>query len=395
VTDPFQYRWVDADNHYYETDDAFTRHIEPKYKDRAIHVRRDEAGVGQLWFGDTPTKHFTKPPSEALALPGSASGAFEGKASNAEMYSKEVVGHVPEFEYREPRLEVMDTFNLEAAILFPTMGLTVDHEMRVDPGACVANFRAFNSWLGEHWGFAHENRLFAAALLSLVDVEAAVAEVDRVLAMGARVFHVTPGPVLGHSLGEPLFDPVWARIAEAGGLLSFHVCNAGYLRFQGPAWGIPGDLGNWGGTAFSRFLVYRDRPISDSIAALILQNVFGRHPGLRVLSAENGAHWVPWTLGHMDRMHNAVGSYETFGDPSPDVKPSDVFREHVYVAPWSQEDIPELIDLIGPDHVLFGSDFPHPEGLTAPKEIMSAISSLPDDIAQKVLRDNCRSLLHI
>ena len=388
------YRWVDADNHYYETDDAFTRFIEPRFAERAIHVRPDTDGVGRLWFGDRPTKHFTKPPSEALALPGSASGAFEGASSNAQMYAANgPVGHVAEFEEREPRLRVMDAFNLEAAILFPTVGLTVEHEMRSDPEAYVANFRAFNDWISDQWGFGHARRLYPAALLPLVDVAEATREVDRILDLGGRIFHATVGPVNGHSLGEPMFDPIWARIAEAGGVLSFHICNAGYFEMLAPAWGLPEGRGNWGGTAFSRFMCFRDRPISDTIAALILQNVFGRHPGLRVLSAENSAHWVPWTLGHMDRCHNTVGGYETFGGPQPDIRPSEIFREHVYVAPWSQEDIPALIGLLGEDRVMFGSDFPHPEGLTAPKEITSAVSSLSDDVARKVLRDNCRSLI--
>lgn len=76
-----------------------------------------------------------------------------------------------------------------------------------------------------------------------------------------------------------------------------------------------------------------------------------------------------------------------------DGRPSEIFREHVYVAPYHEENIPALVDLIGADRVLLGSDFPHPEGLAHPRDFAAGLSDLPTEDVRRIMRDNGRELV--
>jgi predicted TIM-barrel fold metal-dependent hydrolase len=94
-------------------------------------------------------------------------------------------------------------------------------------------------------------------------------------------------------------------------------------------------------------------------------------------------------------MDKAAGSVlpESWLFGAPPDKPSAVFREHVYVVPFHEEDVRGLIGTIGLDRVLFGSDWPHPEGLAEPAEFVDALIGESDDAVRKVMRDNLRTLL--
>ena len=109
----------------------------------------------------------------------------------------------------------MDRQGLEAAWLFPTLGVGMEQSLLHDPEAVIAAFRAFNRWLDDDWGFAYKGRLFAAPYLTLVDLDAAIAELDWALARGARIICVRTAPVtVANQTISPFleqFDTFWAR----------------------------------------------------------------------------------------------------------------------------------------------------------------------------------------
>jgi predicted TIM-barrel fold metal-dependent hydrolase len=135
-----------------------------------------------------------------------------------------------------------------------------------------------------------------------------------------------------------------------------------------------------------------DRPLMDTLSSLIFHNLFGRFPNINVLSVENGSIWVPYLLKVMDKM-KGMGR----GGPWPGGylkgRPSEVFKEHVFVAPYHEEDVSGLIDLIGAEHVLFGSDFPHAEGLADPIDFVQAIEGRSDEEIRLVMRENARRVI--
>src|SRR5262249_26460873 len=157
----------------------------------------------------------------------------------------------PEYRDRDARLALMDQQGMEAAIFLPTLGVGAEQALLHDPEALVAAFRAFNPWLLEDWGFAHEERIFAAPLFTLVDPDAAVAELEWALDRDARFVLLLPGPVItpagGRSPSDPALDPFWSRIDEAGVTVVVHggdSWDSTYLtnwRDAAPADGFPSD----------------------------------------------------------------------------------------------------------------------------------------------------------
>jgi predicted TIM-barrel fold metal-dependent hydrolase len=130
----------------------------------------------------------------------------------------------------------------------------------------------------------------------------------------------------------------------------------------------------------------------DMIAALIFHNLFGRFPNVNVLSVENGSLCVPYLLKQMDKMRG-MGRNGPWLGGRLDKRPSEIFKEHVFVSPYHEENIPALAELIGSDRVVFGSDFPHPEGVQSPAEYVEGLAGLDDSAVRAILFENSNQLL--
>jgi len=384
---------VDADNHYYEPDDAFTRHLEPEFAGRSYHIRRGPDGVGRPFFGDEPAYYLSRTPVDVMGRPGAWVHDKEGRYNALPEDDLLRPGEIPHFARREARLQWMDDSGVKAAVMWPSLGLTVEMQMRDDPAACIANLRSFNRWLDEDWGFDHEHRIFAVPWLTLIDLDAAVKELDDVLARGARVVAVLFAPVNGRSIGDPYFDPFWARLAEAGVPIAFHGAEAGYNELLSVHWGEKPRPPSPEQSPFQRACFFGERPIMDTLAALVLHNVFGRHPTLQAMSVENGSAWVPYLLRVMDKGVRGGAFGEWLGGRFDD-SPTDIFRAHVSVAPFDDDDIRGLVDLIGADRVLLGSDYPHPEGYPDPATFLDG-HDLTDSERRLIAHDNSARLLRL
>lgn len=386
------FKLFDADSHYYEPRDAFTRYMEPAFRDKAVHVRRDDDGNDRIFVGDRPFS-FLSPLYDKVAPPGSLRDMLR---SLSRLGSISDTGRdqpmQPEYVNRDARLSAMDAEGVESSIMLPSLGVCVEHIMKGDIEQTYANLRAFNRWLDVDWGFNHEDRIFAVPLLSLLDVDLAVAELEYVLAHGARIIHLRPGPVAGKSIADPCFDPFWARVQEARIPVAFHISESGYNELYSVAWGEDPNPTSHQQSAFQWTFFYGDRPIMETIGALILHNLFGRFPGVHVLSVENGSLWVPYLLKAMNKM-KGMGRNGPWLGGMVEGRPSEIFREHVYVAPYHEENIPALVELIGADRVVLGSDFPHPEGLAHPRDFAAGLSDLSDEDVRRIMRDNGRQLV--
>jgi len=382
---------IDVDNHYYEPDDAWTRHLDPAFADRSLHVVRGPDGVGRPHYGTEPMYSLPGTPADVIGRPGVFLHDKDGRY--APLAERDLVhpGEIPHFARREARLEWMDGEGVATAVMWPSMGLTVEVQLRDDPEACVANLRAFNRWLDEEWGFDHAQRILAVPWLTLVDLDSAISELDHVLAHGARALSLLFSPVNGHSLADPCFDPFWARVAEAGVPVGFHGAESGYNQMLSVLWGErPRPAANQQ-SAFQRAVFFGERPIMDTLASLVLHNLFGRFPSLQVMSIENGSAWVPYLLRVMDKGARSGQYGEWLGGPIDDV-PSAIFRRHVSVAPLDDDDIRGLIDAIGADRVLLGSDYPHPEGHPMPSKFLDGVD-LTDEERRLIAHDNAARLL--
>jgi len=384
-------RLFDADNHYYEPRDCYTRHIEPRYRDRAIHVVPGPDGREKIMVGDKPFTFLAHHSFDRTAKPGALremlrNMSHEGVREDASQDMK------PEYVNRDARLALMDRQGVEAALLFPTLGVCVEQFMKDDPEQMYANVRSFNTWLDEDWGFAHEDRIFAVPLLDLLDLDLAVQELERVLHRGARAIAIRPGPAFGRSPADPFFDPFWARVNEARVLVCFHIAESGYNEMMSVHWGEDANPASHFQSAFQWTNFYGDRPIMDTVSALILHNLFGRFPNVNIASVENGSLWVGYLMKVMDKM-KGMGRNGPWIGGYVKGRPSAILKRRVFVSPYHEEDIVGLAEQLGPTQVLLGSDYPHPEGLAEPRQFLETIDTLPEADQRRIARDNLRTLL--
>jgi predicted TIM-barrel fold metal-dependent hydrolase len=381
---------IDVDQHYYETRDAFVRHMESRYRDRAVEVvrlgEREEIRIAGRRHEYAPTFEVVAPPGSILSLIEGADG--RGSASPLLEPLR------PEYQNREARLAALDRMGVQSAVLLPTLGVTIEHPLRHDAEGTFANLRAFNRWLDEEWGFARDERLVAVPMLSLVDIDLAVEELERVLALGARMVHLLAGPVAGRSPADPVFDPFWIRVAEAGVPVAYHGADSGYTELLGTIWGETPNVRVHHMSAWQNAFCFIDAPIMHTLGALIFGNLFGRFPGLRVVSIEHGAGWVPYLLDRLDKSQKRVTRHAPWIGGNPADRARDIFRSHVTVSPYPEDDLETLVELIGPGAIAFGSDWPHPEGLADP---LSFADRLPSHLSagdrRRVMHDNAAKLL--
>jgi predicted TIM-barrel fold metal-dependent hydrolase len=397
------FRPFDADNHYYEAQDAFTRHIDPSMRKRCMQWAEVD-GKRRLLVGGKINRFIPNPTFDPIAKPGSLEEYFRGKNEGG-LDMKTMFGDLeplaehPGYTDRDARVRLLDEQGMDGALLFPTLAVGMQEALKRDVPALHAAFRAFNDWLDDDWGFDRgDGRLYAAPLITLADPEQAAAEVDRVLAKGARILVTIPGPVPAGdgyvSPGHPKLDPVWARIADAGVPMAFHAGLSGVNEY-GKVWRTSDPGSGGGGGGFSAFqhavfpmVAFADRSISDTFAALICHGVFERFPSLRVASIENGAMWVPDLLRNLQagagKMPFAFKQH-----------PVDQLREHVWVAPFYEDDMAMLKDALGIERLLFGSDFPHTEGLPDPTLFVKDIPTFDEAETKAIMRDNVLDLIGV
>jgi predicted TIM-barrel fold metal-dependent hydrolase len=211
-----------------------------------------------------------------------------------------------------------------------------------------------------------------------------------VLERGAKAILVRPAPVPGfrgtRSFGLPEFDPFWARVEESGVLVGMHSSDSGYSRYVNDWTGKDAEMLPFQPQAFAMLKAWR--PVEDAVSALICHGALSRFPGLKVAVVENGASWVGPLLRSMADLYKKMP--QEFLE-----NPVEVFRRNIYISPFWEEDLGELAELIGEDHVLFGSDYPHPEGLADPASYADELAHLPEELVRKIMGGNLARLMGI
>jgi predicted TIM-barrel fold metal-dependent hydrolase len=389
----------DSDQHAVELRDQLPHYMEPAFRERGWRLVKAEDGRAALAVGDEVSRlSFDEQP-----VPGSfRENILRSRAGEDLDPFQGTVGPVlPEFVDRDRRLEFMDQQGIEGTLIFPGAALEGHWLVEEDDTAQLyANLRAVNRLSAERWGWCYRNRIFAGALMSLQDLDLALEELDRLMVDGCKLVNLIPGPVQGRSPADPCFDPFWARINESRMLVSLHTAPASHTAYRKMLDGFwepmspPSiDRGLCDTTsAFMGFQMFNERPIMDTVAALILHNLFGRFPDVRVISVENGAFWVTYAVKLMNKNYaiNQNG-YWLGGKPE---RPSSVFRKHISVTPFHEDDVRQLVGVVGADAVTFGSDYPHAEGLASPvREFLEDLNITEPESVEKVMRTNLKSLL--
>ena len=225
-------------------------------------------------------------------------------------------------------------------------------------------------------------------MLSLRDLDRAVVELDRVLDAGARFIVLPRGPGLRPLARRPLLRPVLVpdQRGQGHGLPTTSPSSTTRANvashwgwelvppFQFSAW-------QWQNT-------YGERPITDTLSALIFDNLFGRFPNINVLVSEFGAEWVPHFIRHMDKSRGMGRNGPWLGGQLTE-RPSTIFKQHVRVVPYPEDDTVGLIERLDRrGRCLMGSDWPHAEGLREPADFYDKVEGLDETVKRAFLRDN-------
>lgn len=374
----------DADNHYYEAPDAFTRHIEPEFAKRGMQWAEVDGRV-RLMVDGKVNRFIPNPLFDPVARPGCLDDYFRGKSSADDIRAAfgELEPISPAYREPGPRLELMDAQGVEGCFMFPTLGVGMEEAVKHDVDLAHAVFRAFNRWADDDWGLDVDGRILTAPYITLLDPDQALAELNWALEHGARVIVMRSGPVVGpnfsRSPADPIYDPFWSRVNDAGILAAYHSGESGYHRYAAD-WGESPEMEAFRYSPF-KALTTANRPIFDTIAALIAHGLFQRFPNVRVATIESGSEWVgelvPKMLKSYKQMPGAWGE-----------NPVDQLRRHVWVSPYYEDDLVELVDIMGADHVLMGSDFPHAEGIADPVAFEADLDGFSDTDKRLIMREN-------
>ena len=288
---------------------------------------------------------------------------------------------------RDLRLALMDGQGIEAALMYPNTAHDIEFEFADRVDAMYANARSFNRWVYEEIGYAYENRLFLPPYIPLADVDLAVQELETVMEQGAPLIQIKGGhahggranPFGGRSVADPEFDPIWSRVNEAGIGLTVHLGGTDYQKY-GADWSEDPELTFGDFTAFQWMMYWGDRPAMELTAGLILHNFFGRFPNINVCLSEHG-HGVGAVHHPQDgpRVHDGAQG-EVGRERRLEARPSEIFRQHFLVAPYPEENVQRVVAEVGIDPIVFGSDFPHGEGLAFPAQYVGAqLGSFSED----------------
>jgi predicted TIM-barrel fold metal-dependent hydrolase len=380
------YETFDADNHMYENRDALTKFVPKEYDGVIKYVEVN--GRTKLAIRDMISDYIPNPTFQRVAVPGGfgqdvtkgGDGLHRSAGDpNGGMKVRAMPG-IEAFFDPEPRLQLMKDMGIDRTLLWPTLASVVEERLAEDPDAACAVVHALNEWMHEHWSYGYSDALYATPIISLAVLERAMEELEFVAERGARIFLVRVAPVPTwkgrRSFALPEFDPFWQRVQELGLVVGMHSGDPGYTRYTNEWEG----LGDREFRAFSRngepgfiALASEKSPLVDALASIIGHGLATRFPALRFMPVEYPSTWIRPFVAKLHRVYEA----------SPvlfDEEPWEVFKRSIYVHAFHEADPKGLIDLgIPVDHIMFGSDFPHPEGMEDPLAYSAVVAGLPQD----------------
>jgi predicted TIM-barrel fold metal-dependent hydrolase len=349
-------RIIDGDQHLHEPRDMWRRYIDPPLRDRALAIEDDDLGYAWLtWRGGRLY------PAE-IQLPGKPSLIGKERlrieaGERAEATYDELLP--PEYTDPKARVVALDAFGLDAAVVFPNFGLLWEESLSGDLTSLTGNMRAFNRWMADVVAEGG-GRLYGVAHVTLRDPDWLRDELRALNRAGIKLAMTAPAPVDGKALSHPDLDPIWQAFCDADVAPVFHV--GAFRQPLDPVWyeGDPEPVDKLLGSAFLWVAP------AVALANLAVNGTLERFTDLRIGVVELTAHWVPQFLLMLDGSWAFYASRH--GRPLKELKlrPSEYVKRQVRVGALAYEQPAGLIDLCGEDTFMFGSDWPHAEGIADP-----------------------------
>jgi len=278
----------------------------------------------------------------------------------------------------ELRLRDQDRDGVQAEVLYGILGTTWRLN---DPEAAVEVMRVYNEWLADFCD-THPDRYAGLACIPNRPVEAAVEEVKRVVKRGGvRGLEIANSPDI-LALWDPAWTPLWDVANEAGLPLHFHTVGGQRPDFEK----LPPLLGR---VARAVHITGFQMHMATILASLIFGGVLERYSNLRVVIGESGIGWIPYLLARMDAEWE-----DQFKDLTLTMRPSDYWRRQCKATYQTDRIGIKLIDELGHDTVMWGSDFPHPDGVwpDSGEFIQRELGHLPAEVRMRIVCENAGRL---
>jgi len=362
---------ISADGHVCEPANCYVDYIDPKYRDSAPYIVKQDDG----------TDAFVVPGMKRPVALGFIDGAGFGPRERLARAKTLTFPDVREGAYRgKERLPYMDQDGLAAELIYASVGMGICmHRDAQYKDACMW---AYNRWLAEMCGEASE-RIFGLAQTAVLSVDEAIADFQRAKDMGF-VGMMMPGDPIHEDYDHPDYDALWECATNLQLPICFHILTSRAGSMHAETRGNP--LNNFLGII---------RAVQDVVGLMVLGGVFERHPDLKLVVAESDAGWMPhymYRMDHAARMNAEDGILKGLSK-----LPSEYIRGNVYAT--FQDDLTayHTLDLFPYDHLLWASDFPHTDS-TWPKSrqlIAEQASHLTEEQHQAIFRDNTARLFNL
>jgi predicted TIM-barrel fold metal-dependent hydrolase len=288
-------------------------------------------------------------------------------------------------ELRDPaaRLRDMDAEDLGLGVLYPTLFLA--YPLTVSPSLATGLCAAYNRWLADTIGGSE--RLRWAAVVNLDEPSAAIHQVREARRLGAVAVMVL-GTAGDRLLDDPALLPFFEAVAQEDLTLAVHV-----------GWACP-PLSNLYADLYTATVIPFLAPVLMGFASLLGGGMLDRFPALRVAFLEAGCEWVHFMLHRLEhRFHFARSMAKIIPQTAPRAAcaPHEYLRRgNIYVSAEVDDTLlPQVIELLGEDHIIFGSDMPHGDRERFAAKTLLGRADLSDAAKRKILADNPRRLYRL
>ncbi|MBO3459799.1 amidohydrolase [Aetokthonos hydrillicola Thurmond2011] len=349
------YSVIDADSHVVEPSTVWTKYLEPEFRHLA--------------------------PSPDMRIKGEEIVQKVSKQVREEGNKQMMQSHPNAYLNRynpESHVQAMVQMGIDIAFIYPTYGLWLWAIDDMLPEEAEAFTRGYNTWLYQEFCSYAPDRLKGVGAINLHAPEKLVQQLHEIAEFGWKAVFLRPNPVKGRILSDPAYESFWKECEQLGIAVGIHegthsrLVTTGAQRFH------------------TRFALHAcSHPMEQMMAllALIEGGVLERHPQLKVGFLESGCGWLPYWLWRLDEEYENL--YWEVKD-NVRMKPSEYFRRQCFIAIEPYEPyLAEIIQYIGSDNLIFGSDYPHMDHKpNIVKKIIELETLLSRETVQKIIWDN-------
>jgi predicted TIM-barrel fold metal-dependent hydrolase len=375
---------IDADTHLFETRTLWADHLPRASRDLALRIEDDDLGYAWLTTPSGERIHLAE-----VHTPGDITTMGQRRLRQRSGLTPAVpFGDLAQHDWDPAaRVQLMDQQGVDEALVFPNFGLFWVRTLERQREAQLANMEAWNRWAAEGIRPEGGGRLHPVGHVSLRDPAWLEAQLASLAAAGVTAAMVPIGPVDGRPFSHPALDACWSSFEHHGVAVIFHISDA--ARPFDDAW-YEADRNPIEPLLMSTFISV---PPMLALTDLAVGGVLARHPDLRVGLVEFTSSWFGQFLSTIDACSSFHAGYNGLPADQLELRPSEYLRRQVRVAAFGFEQPARMTSAFG-DLFMFGSDYPHAEGLAHPLEDFQAAGGpAPSPETSGLYRDNAAWLL--